>query len=733
MSAPAPDNDTRQYWAAAINSNIAAANINERVRRYRQRLRDTGRAEVMLRGFRIYYGHGPDGQGDTSKTGQSGDQGEWVDVTLNKFATLVTQSTVRTTAEKPAFRAIATNADSASLEQASFGQGLLEYYSNTHAIADRDYEMVQIGNICLEGWEIHGWDSTKGKNLTDFAEGEPLNEGDVDVHSSTPFRVAYDPDAESVDKLQWIAFKRRYNRFDLAKGMESKDPVVAQLLLDMAGNAEKEWEDREDQFDSVNSGNTGTHAADLVWVWEFRHLPTAALPNGRLVRYVNAECVLYDSFSTDESGQFKDFGYPYGRDELHAYRYCPETVVGSIAGHAPSKDLQGLQELKDTVATQAATAANAGGVTNMWCGSGGKPTLAGVIGAMNFVQSPQKPEILEGVELSAQIPAFDAMLDKNMQERMGESDVSMGNVPKGMPGNLAALLEAKTVQYNSRGQASYAHVLERSRSGMLKLLQRFAKSDRVAVLGGKANGYKHKTWSAKDISGIDRFVVESVNPLTQTFAGKQTIAESLLSHDLITDPKQYLLYLETGRLEPLTQAIEVHQMAVRKEAELLQDGMDLAPVDVQASFDSSMPVFVDDGKEHIRPVIYDRHWDYIDADLAVMEMPLVRGTAKVASIMAVVEERRRLMMKMPPDMLAVLKCPPEIAQSIMMAQNPMMMGMPPPSMGAKPGAQFGASGEPKQPAVAGLPVGAPRITAAKPAKPPPNPLTGQQADSPVIQ
>ncbi len=731
MSAPGPSKDSRSYWAAEPDPKIAAANIAERVLRYRVWLNETGRAGRMRRGFNTMYGRSPDGEGDTSRTGQSGEQGEYVDVTLNNYATLVTQVTVRTTSNKPAFKAIATNADSKSIEQAAFGQGLLEYYGNTHSIADRDWEMVEVGNICSEGWEIFGWDATAGKNLTDFADEPAVNEGDLEVHSTTPFRVAYDPDAESIDRLKWGAFKRRYNRFDLATSLDSKNPDAAQKLRDMTGDTaigEREWDAGEDDLDA--SGHNLPASADLVWVWEFRHLPTPALPNGRLLRFVTSECVVYDSFEVtqgeDGAPTLEDHGYPYSGDDLHMYRYCPATVVGSIAGHASSFDLLGLQELKDTVATQAATAANAGGITNLWTPLGDKPSVSSVAGAMNFLQSKVKPEVLQGVELSPQIPAFDAMLDQNMQNRMGESDVSMGNVPRGMPGNLAALLEAKTVQYNSRGQASYAHVLERSRTGMLKLLKRFAKSPRVAVLGGIAKGFEHKEWSAKDLEGVDRFVVEAVSPLNQTYAGKCEAAKELLQHNLITK-EEYLAVRESGRLEPAFEGSVAMENGVRKEAQMLVKGIDLAPVNVGESFKARMPVFVDDGKPHIRPLIYDKHWLHIIEDLGAVASPSERDDGKIAAaVMGVVEERIRLMKLVDPVMLAVLKYPPEIAQAIMTAQNPMM-GMP--TDGTKPPKPSGTDA-PKQPEVGGLPPGAPRISAPKPARPPPNPLTGEQAPSP---
>ncbi len=724
--------DSTSYWAAEPDSERAAANVSTRIKRYRDWLKESGRADRMVRGWQAFYGYAPGGDGDTSQTGQSGEQGEYVDVTTNDFATLVTQTAVMTTANKPAFKAIATNADSASMEQASFAQGLLEFYDKTHSITDRDYEVVMIGQVSSEGWEIQSWDASAGKNLTDFAPGEPTHEGDIRIRATTPFRVAYDPDAEDVDSLLWLAFKYRDNRFDLAQRIEARDPIAAEKLRSMS-SAERDWSDGEDNFDLGSRGGASRDVSgDLVWVWEFRHLPSPSLPNGRLLKMVNSECVIFDSFEAvvDEATGEKsitDHGYPYS--ELHAYRFSPDVVIGSIAGHTPAFDLLGLQELRDTFATQMASAANAGGILNLWTQSGDKPELSSTVGGMNFLQSKTEPKPIQGIQLSPQVPAADEMVDRQMMRRMGQSDVSMGEVPKGMPGNLAALLEAKTVQYHSRGQASFAHVLERSRTGLLKILKRFAKTERVAVLGGKANGYKYKSWTAEDLSGVDRFTVESINPLTQTYAGKMDAAKELLDHGMIESPAQYLLLRETGRLEPMLESTEANLMSIRKEKEMLTEGIGLPPIDVRQSFQKGGPVFSDDGGQHIRPLIYDKHYLYIPEDLGVLAMPQARDNAKlVSAVTGVVEERVRLMKLVSPVMLALLKYPPEIVQAIMQERMPMLPpGGPDGTQPPKPG-ESSSTPPPKQPETPGLPAGAPRITAAKPPK---DPITGVQQPSPI--
>lgn len=720
-----PESDSQKYWAAEPNSERTAAFIRERIRRFREWLRFSGRAERMYRSWRAFYGHAPDGLGDTSRITASGEQGEYVDTATNDFAQLVTQTAVLTTQARPAFKAVATNSDHKSLAQTSFAQQLLTYYDKLHNLDDRDRETVLGALLTSEAWRIGGWDSSAGKSLTEFLDGPGVREGDIRVHVTTSWRVAYDPDSPDVDSLQWFAFARRYNRFDLAAVLKDKNPKAAAKLLAMSSDTgdKDDWDNPA--YDMRRAGAMDPASSDLVLVWEFRHLPSPALPNGRLVRFVNDDCVILDTLENDENGNVvKDHGYPYGVKRLQANRLSPEITVDSVAGHTAVFDLLGLQELMDTLATIMATAANAGGLKNLWHTLGDKPVVTSVVGAMNFLQSKNKPETLEGVKLDPMVAEVAGFFGQRMMRRLGQSEVSQGEVPKGMPGNLAALLEAKTVQFNSQLQASYSKLLERSRNDDLDLLKRFATSPRVAVLGGKSNTWKHKEWSSADLDGVDRFVVEAVNPLTQTMAGKMEAAQVMLDKGLLT-AEQFLLFRETGRLEPALEAEQATMMRILKEREMLQEGIGLAPLDELKSLEAGVPYFEDDGKPHIRPYIYDQHWLDIPEAIAVGAMPEARDNPQVQeAVNGVVEERLRLMKLMDPVMLAVLKCPPEIAQAIVMGRMPPM---PLPDPNAPKDV---ATKPPKQPETPGLPEGAPRIAAAKPPK---NPLTGEQPPSPVVQ
>lgn len=732
--------DSTKYWAASEDSGECVNGIKDRITRYREWLKESGRSQRMLRAWRAFYGYAPDGTGDTSMIRPSGEQGEFIDVTTNDYAILVRQTAVLTTANKPAFKAIATNSDYNSLAQAQFAQGLLEYYDKLHAIGDRDYEAVLVGLITSEGWQVQGWDASAGKSLTDFAEGQPTKDGDVQVFSLTPYDVVYDPDAHDTDSFQWIAFRRRFNRFDLAKTYPEQ---ADRLSHNFGGDSKSDWADEIFDLRSRNGYRRDTEP-DLIWVWEFRHLPTPALPNGRLIKMVDNECILFDSIgkTKDESGQVipgqvVDSGYPY--TELHAYRLSPEVVVGSAAGHTAHFDLLSLQECLDTVATQAATAANAGGISNMWCGPGGAPTLSSVVGSMNFLTSQQKPERMEGPTLSAQVMEFESFLERRMMRIGGQSDVSMGEVPKGMPGNLAALLEAKSVQYHSRLQASYARMLERSRTGMLKLLKRFATTPRVAMLAGKSNTWAFKEWSSQDIAGIDRVIVESVNAMSQTYAGRRADAELLLQHGLVPNAQQYLTLVATGRIEPMLDAPEQNLMRIRQDVELLQKGIGLPPVDQAKSLVLGTPQFVDDGKPHIWPLISDTHWLDIPENLSVLSTPEARSNPEVTkAVLEVVQERMRLWKTCDPLLQQLNGCPANLVQGLPMMGPPAPGGGPgstpagPPSPGSSTNTAPPHNGSPsgaKQPMTPGMPSGSEPIRAARP---PQNPITGEHQPSPIV-
>jgi len=286
-----------------------------------------------------------------------------------------------------------------------------------------------------------------------------------------------------------------------------------------------------------------------------------------------------------------------------------------------------------------------------------------------------------------------------------------------MPAQLAALLEAKAIQYHAQGQAAYYKLVEKVRTGVLKLLQRFAREPRVAQLVGSANSWALKEWSAKDIRSVDKVTVEPVNPMLKTFAGRMSMLD-VLGPDLPRDAKMSLVL--TGTLEEKLDGPKAHEGRLAKEKEMLRRGIGLPPVDMEASMEQGAPVFAPTTEAAIRPLPSDPHWLDIPEYLSVLASPESRANPRVVTaVLDLVEEKLRLWRTMSPDLLALLNGPP--APSTMQAA--MAMGVPPPPM---PSGGEGPTASPDAMSTGG---DTPRDVPMP--KPPPNPLTGQQSGPPV--
>lgn len=712
--------ENRRYWAAETDPVKFAALFMQRVKDFRQGLENSGRSYRAARAVRAFYGWAPDGLGDTAQVQPAGKQGEVADLTTNDFGALVQQTVVMITAQRPTFKAVAGNTDFSSMAQAQLGDSLLEYYDRKLTLADREHEITLGGVLASECWGVQGWDRFAGEEQgVEPVEGEngeetfrPITQGEPYLWCAPMWDVAYENELPDAAAMKWFAFRRKFSRHDLAASFPS---YATEILKAPPGDyTGEDWQDIDSKV-LPGQNPVSKRSQDMVTVWELRHLPSPALPPGRLVRILNGNCVLYDSMRPDANGQLG--AYPY--DSLHAEALKPETVVGGIAGYSPHFDLLGLQEALDMVARMAATATQAGGVSNMWSPPGDLPQVAEIATGMNLITSVTMPVPMQGPQLDPQAVAFGGMVVDLMRRRIGLNDVALGEPTKGMPASLAALLQAQAIQFHSRLQAAYQRLIEATRTGLLKLLKKFASAPRTAVIAGKGNSWAEKEWQSKDIEGVDRVVVEAVNPVMRTQAGRMAMAEMMLSKNLIRDPKQLLTLIATGRLEPTYEAEESNLMRLRNEKEMLQRGIGPPPVDPIKTLESGgFPVFVDDGQEHIWPMISDPHWVDIPEYLSVSQAPSSRqNKPMMAAVTALVDIKLRMWRLMDPALIAIQggqPAPPQFAA---------MLPAPPETdgNGPAPTATDGGKVAPMEP----------KPDIALP-KPPTNPITGERPPAPPL-
>lgn len=731
--------DESVYFASNPDSRTAVSGVLSRIRRCRESLRTSGRAQKMRKNWTAWQGYGPRGDSDASRVTLGGEQGELLNLNVNHFASLVNQACVLITGTKPAIKAVPTSSDFDSLAQAQFADALNDACERDLQTPQKEAEaaltMILMSEVCM----VQDWDARVGRDEMVDENGRVIKQGDVRVYVLTPFDYATDPDVQDVQSHRWIAWRRRVNKWELASDYpQHKDRLEASSVYRDAvahsTDGADSFELRRREQERSDKGHS-----DDVYVWELRHIPTSACQNGRMIRFVDEDCILYDSMNVAsqapaesidgeaEAVTHTDAGYPYqdqdGGASLMAVIAAPEYIPGVVDGHTPFFDLLSLQENVDLCAMIFASAINSGGLQNIYVSRNANITSSKISGSLNVIEfdGTNPPIAQENVAISPHVMEWAQALVTWMRQRVALNDVVVGEPSKGMPAQAMALLRAQAVEFHSRLQASYETMVERDRSNVLKLYQLFARTDRVAIITGKGSAWAAKSFSSASIGKVARYAVEAVNPVTKTLAGRVAFAQPLLDTGRITI-EQYLRICQTGRDEPIFDFVRNNQARIQREKEMLMKGIGLPPMLIdpasgQPALDpSGLPQFKDDGEEHIRPLITDTHWLDIPEELAVLATPEVRNNPGVVkAVSELVHYRLSLWRAMDPAIIMLLGGTP--------APPPMApMGMMPGVGGGTP--QLGAGSGPSP--GTGQPPGPTQERQPNLPQPPPNPITGQR-------
>ena len=723
--------DLSTYWAAEKDPQELVRRAGERMSRHLKRMVAMGTADRTRRLMSAYYGRGVDGSSSAAHVTAAGQQGEFIRMQHNAIKPLVTQVLGLIAGSRPALKPVATNTDATSLAQSLLGDQIREHFERELNLGDVEHDCVRGGLLTSSFSLVQGWDRKAGEPVAEDPDtGKVVNAGDVEVFAAPWWRIAYDPAARRAEHRQWCIFKRPRGRHDLA----AQYPAHADRLKQMGAKG-------SDWVDNISGGADFTsldelfgdrlEVEDSVWLFELRHRPTAALPKGRIVRFVDADCVLYDSARAlraspvdDEEGDGKteDVGYPYDAKELHAYEYCPERIVGTATGHSSNFDLCGIQQMVDVATSATATSMNMLGLPHIWPGPGGASGINPIkiantgITVLESQSEPKvlqfqavNPSMLEGLSLFLDLLRQSAALNKTV---MGEPD-------KGMPASAQALQRAQAVQYHQTAQGEYIRLVSSNVTGILRLAQRFAAEPRIAEIAGASGRYEAKEWSKKDVAGVRRFSAEQINPMLRGYEARQSLAEKMAEHGW-ANRSEFLSVYTTGDTKQMLEGEKNQLELIAAHKNMLRDGVGLPNVDPHASAQAGEPVFVDDGKPHIRLLKTDMHWVAYGEYRSVLDSPEARNNPEVvAAVSGVLQETIRLWRALTPDELAACGGKPLPTQMMAMQGGPPMGppdagGPPGPGGPTKPGDDKGPGLVPKGPSSPPLP------------KPPQDPITGEK-------
>lgn len=538
-----------QYFATLPVDELGAE-LKERIEAYYLFITSYGIYDIWANSYQQYYSS----QMSAGSIIQSGEQGEYSILKINHYRNILKNILVITTQQAPAFDCIATNDDVKSMAQAEIGDVLLEYYMKEKSMGKFLRKAVEYSLWAGEGFMTVEWDTTGDQQYsTDPQTGAPIKEGDLKFMSYSPLDVIRDYHGYSNDYAKnWHIVRQWKNKWDLA----AKYPDQADDII-KASEEISNWL----RYDNLNS-RFNIDQADLIPYYTFYHKPTEALPKGRITQFLSDEVILYDG------------PLPYPKSPV--YRVAGSDLDGTIFGYSVAYDLLPIQEGLNNLNSMIMTNQLTFGVQNILMPEGSNMTPQSFSKGLNIVNYNSKNGKPEALQLTASAPEvfkYAENLVGEMQTISGINSVVRGNPEASLKsGSALALVQSQAISFNSDIQQAYVGLAEATGAAVIDVLRIFGSVPKIATIAGKSMMELMPEFKADDLTNVNRVTVDLGNALSQTIAGRISIAQDLLQNKLITTPQEYLEVQETGTLQPLLNAPNAELLLIKSENELLAAG-----------------------------------------------------------------------------------------------------------------------------------------------------------------
>ncbi|MDW8347316.1 MAG: hypothetical protein RML94_10195 [Bacteroidia bacterium] len=538
-----------KYFAAAEASKTAAT-LLDRAERWFNFLFENGYHYKIRKAWEFYHGHY---YNSTHEIGQLGEYGEYSALAANHFRNIADLMVSMIINARLTYKARAANTDSKSLIQTELANGLLDYYVRQKRVEKYVHEAVRQAVVLGAGYIKIEWNATLG-DIYDYHPdtNAPIYEGDIEIHNLDIQDVLFDPNKGTNEKHNWVLTRSWRNKFDLI----AKFPEFEEKIKSLRTKTDYiQFKQGFDVFDKIES--------DDVAVYEFYHLPTESMPNGRYLMFLSEDVILLD------------LPMPYRR--LPVLRITPSEIMGTPFGSTPLFDLLPLQEAYNSLLSTVYTNQITFGVQNIYVPRGADISLKSLEGGLNIIEGNPgqgKPEALNLTQTPPEIFQSLAFIRKEMETISGMNSVVRGDPESSLKtGAALALVQSMALQYISRLQSQYVMLVEDLGMMIIELLRDFAAVPRIAVIAGESNDlYVKREFNSDDLSTIDRVVVDIGNPVAVTTAGKLQIASELIQYGIIKTPEDYFTVLDTGQLKFMTEDNTRQNNFVKKENEFLLRG-----------------------------------------------------------------------------------------------------------------------------------------------------------------
>jgi hypothetical protein len=665
------------YWATWEPEKLLPE-IEERIQAYYDYLRTAGRIDLWQR----MHEQMTRGVSTGGQLGVAGEQGELTTLDLNEIGNLYQHTLNLITSQRLEFESMAANSDHASQAQAITGNAVIEYANRTLGM---DRRMVQAVGFMLRYAEAAlwvDWDVNAGPDYRPDETGRIQKAGDVRFQTLHPIDLIRDPSLSEYDDASWVCARVWRNRFD----MMARYPDVAKDISGVDGRR-ADSEDKRPRLSDVSMRNPQDGPEpDEVAVYYWYHKKTDALPQGRMVVYLAPDVLLFDG------------PLPFRREPL--IRMAAADIDDEPFGYTQFYDLLAPQIAVDSVVSTVTSNHASFGVQSIWQPSGSELELKRLARGLNLLKGgTAPPQPLQLLASSPETYKLYELLEAAMERISGINSTVRGNPEASLKsGTALALVYSQTIQFIGLAQRAYHLAAERVGTLVVECYQEFSEVERQIIIEGEQSRSYAIALQKGGLSAIDRVTVRVANPLTGTIAGRIQLAESMLQNSLIKDPHQYMMVLETGRLENMTEAPVRERMNIRAENERLSRG------------------------EVPQAVFLDNHLLHIQEHSTVLASPESRETLNVVqACQQHIQQHIDLWKTTDPNILSAI-------------------GVPPPPSGSQPQAPPGGApqggGQPEAPLQVPEPQGGDTnpiaASGARMPSAPKNPATGERMQLPGV-
>ena len=543
---------------------FAAAPLEEVGQRLAAKLEDlltqpSARGDQWRTAYESYYGYDV-GNGSTSSISRGGDVGEQAVLRINHARRAASALLSILLGPRFAWRASAPNSDPRSRSALIITANLLEYVWKTKRLNKYVAKWAEQGILMAESFLFPEWDMSLGPVVgPNEMDTGLMHAGDVKFHTLMPWDVMVEECWKSYEDAPCVFGRVLKNKWDLLKLFPVD--VLGEPTSEKIATSTTDRRVRDYSYSRLRRLSD-----DVVPVFYFFHRPCASLPFGRQTIFIHADCVLRDRHLVDT--------YPAG---IPMHRFAIGEQFDTPHGYSPWWDALAVQELIDGVESAVATNLLTYGSQSLAVmqGTQSDPTHAFGNKVFEYPRDGRPPEALQLATMPPLVLPYLADKAKTINAMVGLNDVFMGSPDTAqMNAQAFALLASMAVQANSPAQQNLITQLGELGTGVVSTYRKNVVEERQVPVVGKHNKHLFSTltYTGADLEPIDGVIVEVGNALEQTPAGRFQLATTYKDWGFLQTPEQAEQVLETGKLEPATQATRDALMLIAHENEELREG-----------------------------------------------------------------------------------------------------------------------------------------------------------------